>query len=68
MSAPANSDQPLQELKHDAVPGYMKAFLIAFAVMGIYLLVILISSPGQVDGHGDGAGHGADGAPMGEDH
>ena len=38
---------PLKELKHDAVPGYFKAFIIAFAVMGIYLAIILISSPGS---------------------
>lgn len=43
-----DNDSPLQELKHDAVPGYMKAFIIAFAVMGLYLAVILITSPGPV--------------------
>ena len=41
------NDSPLQELKHDAVPGYLKAFIVAFAVMGIYLAIILISSPGS---------------------
>ena len=41
------NDSPLQELKHEAVPGYFKAFIIAFAVMGIYLVVILITSPGS---------------------
>ena len=38
---------PLKELKHDAASGYFKAFIIAFAVMGIYLAIILISSPGS---------------------
>jgi mannose/fructose/N-acetylgalactosamine-specific phosphotransferase system component IIC len=41
-------------LKHDAVPGYLKAFTIAFAIMGIYLAVILISSPGHAKKHGYG--------------
>ncbi|MEM0895495.1 MAG: hypothetical protein AAGJ79_01325 [Verrucomicrobiota bacterium] len=38
------------ELKHDAVPGYPKAFFIAFTVMGLYLLMILLSSPGPAKG------------------
>ena len=59
----ANSpdDKPLQELKHDAVPGYLKAFIIAFAVMGLYLAFILISSPGsakEYDSHDKPAGEG----------
>ena len=41
------NDTPLQELKHDAVPGYLAAFIIAFVVMGLYLAFILISSPGS---------------------
>jgi hypothetical protein len=45
--ASSSTDTPLQELKHDAVPGYLKAFFIAFAAMGLYLAVILISSPGS---------------------
>ncbi len=55
---PGNPDEPLQVLKHDPVPGYPKAFAIAFAVMGLYLLLILFTSPGPAT-HGD---HG------GEDH
>lgn len=47
MASNSHSDEPLQELKHEAVPGYRKAFVIAFAVMAIYLAVILISSPGS---------------------
>ena len=39
--------KPLKELKHEAVPGYLMAFSIAFATMGIYLAIILISSPGS---------------------
>ena len=54
MASHSNSDEPLQELKHDAVPGYLKAFTIAFAIMGIYLAVILISSPGHAKKHGHG--------------
>ena len=54
MASHSPSDGPLQELKHDAVPGYPKAFAIAFAVMGIYLVAILFTSPGQVEhGHHD---------------
>jgi|AntAceMinimDraft_11_1070367.scaffolds.fasta_scaffold00157_35 hypothetical protein len=51
MASPPNSDEPLKELKHDAVPGYLKAFVIAFAVMGLYLVAVLISSPGPAKGH-----------------
>ena len=54
MASHSNSDEPLQELKHDAVPGYLKAFTIAFTIMGIYLAVILISSPGHAKKHGYG--------------
>ena len=39
-------DEPLKELKHDAVPGYFKAFVIAFVVMGLYLAILLVISPG----------------------
>ncbi len=55
MATHNNSDEPLQELKHDAVPGYLKAFVIAFAVMGLYLAILLITTPGPAKGHhGDG--------------
>lgn len=50
-------DKPLKELKHDAVPGYLKAFIIAFAVMGLYLAVILVSSPGSAKGHDKSGAH-----------
>lgn len=36
----------LHELKHEARPGYGRIFAIAFAVMALYLALILISSPG----------------------
>jgi hypothetical protein len=49
--ASSSNETPLKELKHDAVPGYLKAFIIAFAVMGLYLAFILISSPGSAKGH-----------------
>ena len=49
-------DAPLQELKHDAVPGYLRAFIAAFVIMGVYLAIILITSPGPAKGHGGSAG------------
>jgi len=45
---PASDD--LQELKHEARPGYGRIFAIAFLVMGLYLALILLSSPGPA-GH-----------------
>lgn len=48
---PGNTYEPLHELKHDAVPGYPKAFAIAFAAMALYLLLILLTSPGPAEGH-----------------
>ncbi|MEC5129139.1 hypothetical protein VSU19_20425 [Verrucomicrobiales bacterium BCK34] len=57
MVNPDNSNEPLKELKHEAVPGYPKALLIAIAVMGLYLAILLITSPGSAKGHyghGDG--------------
>lgn len=45
----ATDHHPLQELKHDPVPGYRKSFAIVFTVLGLYLALILISSPGQVE-------------------
>ena len=57
---PSSGDEPLKELKHDAVPGYGKAFAIAFGVMTLYLAIILLSSPGPAEGHhghGDKAEH-----------
>ena len=47
MAHQAPTDTPLKELKHDAVPGYLQAFAIAFMVMGVYLAIILITSPGS---------------------
>jgi len=60
VNSPHNDDEPLQELKHDAVPGYFRAFLIAFTAMTIYLAVILVSSPGPASGHHEAHGHGPD--------
>ena len=54
MESPDN--EPLQELKHDPVPGYPRVFWIAFLIMGLYLLLILVSSPGPA-----AKGHGGDG-------
>lgn len=68
MSAPASDDQPLQELKHDRVPGYMTAFLVAFLGMTAYLAWIIVSSPGKVEKHGYGDGHGKDKAEAHESH
>lgn len=47
--------QPLQELKHEPVPGYRKVFVIVFFILSLYLALILISSPGPAD-HGKGQG------------
>lgn len=47
MASSSPNDTPLQELKHDAVPGYFAAFVIAFVAMGLYLAFILVSSPGS---------------------
>ena len=41
----------MHELKHDPVPGYPRAFAIAFLIMGLYLALILVSSPGKADKH-----------------
>jgi hypothetical protein len=50
----AHSDpQPLQELKHEPVPGYGRVFAICFAAMALYLLIILLTSPGAADAHHD---------------
>ncbi len=51
MASSSPNDPPPQELKHDAVPRYLAAFIIAFLVMGLYLAFILISSPGPAKGH-----------------
>lgn len=64
MASHSTDDGPLQELKHDAVPGYIKAITIAFAVMASYLAIILISSPGPAKGHG----HHGDPANSESDH
>lgn len=50
MADPTDST-PLTELKHDAVPGYPRAFLICFVAMALYLLLILVSSPGPAAPH-----------------
>ncbi|PAW64703.1 MAG: hypothetical protein B9S36_01905 [Verrucomicrobiia bacterium Tous-C2TDCM] len=47
-----------RELKHDAKPGYGRVFAIVFAILGLYLALILISSPGPAKSHG----HSEDGA------
>ncbi|MBL9153347.1 MAG: hypothetical protein JNK37_12715 [Verrucomicrobiales bacterium] len=59
-----NDTAPLQQLKHDAVPGYPRAFLICFAVMALYLLLILISSPGPAASHHPHPNHDDSSAPS----
>ncbi len=59
MASHSPTDEPLKELKHDAVPGYMRAFIIAFAAMTLYLVIVLIVSPGRTKGHHD-SDHGHD--------
>lgn len=50
---PAREDNhELHELKHEAKPGYGRIFAIVFAAMGLYLALILISSPGPAKNHG----------------
>ena len=61
---PSDDDQPLHELKHEAEPGYMKAFLIAFVAMTAYLAWIIVSSPGKVEYHKDKGGHEEQEAPA----
>ncbi len=51
MTAPTGSSE-LRELKHEAKPGYGRIFAIVFAVLGLYLALILISSPGPAKSHG----------------
>jgi len=51
MAQLSDNGSPLHELKHEAVPGYFQAFIIAFAAMGLYLAVILITSPGSAKEH-----------------
>lgn len=58
---PQTDDETIQELKHDTVPGYPKAFLIACGVMIAYLAIILLTSPGPAKGHhGDEKDHHAE--------
>ena len=52
--ASSNGDQKLYELKHDPKPGYGMAFAISFAVMALYLALILVSSHGPAKSHGHG--------------
>lgn len=51
MASPDHSGKPLRELKHEPVPGYRRAFLIAIGIMALYLAAILISSPGSAKSH-----------------
>ena len=44
----------LKELSHEAWPGFKKVFVIVFALLTIYLLIILLSSP---DGGAGGLHH-----------
>lgn len=48
----ASSTRESAELRHEAQPGYRRIFAIAIALMGIYLAIILISSPGSAKSHG----------------
>ena len=57
------TEEELKVLSHDPWPGYKKAFMIAFAILTIYLGIILLSSPdgghmGHHGSHGDDAHHG----------
>ncbi|NQZ67232.1 MAG: hypothetical protein HRT89_04095 [Lentisphaeria bacterium] len=49
-----NEHGELQELKHDAWPGYKKIFLITFAIFTIYLAGILMTYKDQrAEKHGN---------------
>lgn len=54
MASTPKSTEPQVELQHQSVPGYAKAFFIAIAVMGLYLAIILITSPGSAKSYGHG--------------
>lgn len=43
-----SNQEPLQELKHSAVGAYPLVFLVVTAALGIYLGVVLYSSPGKI--------------------
>ena len=47
MAKKNSGGEGLREIRHDAVPGYLNAFLIAAIVMGLYLALVLFSSPGS---------------------
>ena len=51
MASDENSDQPLQEFRHRAMPGYRLGFTAVFLLMAVYLGAIIYSSSGKVD-HG----------------
>ena len=36
-------NEELQELKHEAWPGYMKAFIVVFGLSVVYLLIIFLA-------------------------
>lgn len=59
--SPREGNHELHELKHEAKPGYGRIFAIVFAVLGLYLALILISSPGPAESHGH---HGKSAAPS----
>ncbi len=46
-------DEEIKVLPHEPWPGYRKAFLITFALLSIYLIIIILSAPdgGSVGGH-----------------
>jgi hypothetical protein len=46
-------EEPLHELKHEPWPGYRTAFYITFAVLTIYLVIIILAAPdgGATAGH-----------------
>ena len=55
------NEEELKILSHDPWPGYKKAFKIVFALLTIYMAVILLSAPdGGYIGHGDTEHHDED--------
>lgn len=56
MTDPISNRNLVEQIKHEAAPGYPRVFAVASAAMGLYLAAILISSPGKVkygDSHTD---------------
>ena len=55
-----NTGEELKALSHEAWPGFTKIFIVVFAVLSLYLAVIVLSAPdgGFIDpAHHSESGH-----------